>query len=147
MMYAFLFALACSGGGGGDSEASTSGKDSTPEDSSPPIDENVAPKVLSVALLDCAEQQSAGEVWQVTISVDDPQGAATVQTGTEEIFEDTALLGSYTMACGSGACTGGFRAVYDNIGCDLNGTIKIHFTVTDTEGHSSETFVYDTAHP
>ena len=105
-----------------------------------------APSVTVVNTVACAEYQSAGEAWDLAITVDDPQGPDTVDDGTVGVLgEDGGELASYALACDpNGQCSGTFRAAYDGIGCDLQGSVTLEFIVVDLDGNSSAPFEYPT---
>lgn len=139
-----LLLTACAGEEDAAKDDTAGGGDDT-GDTNDTVDPDVTPEVLSVDLVDCAEQQSAGEVWQIQISVDDPQGADTIAGGTLSVqSSEGGELADYDLACGGGSCFGGFRADYDGIGCSLIGDIKLVFTVTDEDGNTSAPRTYDT---
>lgn len=104
----------------------------------PPPDGSVAPAIVTVDRVECIAQPTAGEVWQMDLTVSDPQGAATVAAGAVSVRNrGDGELGAYTLACNGATCVGDFRADYDNVGCALAGTITFVFTVTDADGHVS----------
>jgi hypothetical protein len=132
-MLAYLLALVACGGGsvGLKDDEDTGGNDTVAPD--------VAPEVLSVERLECTQQQSAGEVWQLEIMVDDPQGADTVSPiGRVAVLNSQGgELAAYDLACNDGQCFGSFRADYNGITCSLSGSITMRFTVTDEDGNAS----------
>ncbi len=116
--------------------------DTSPHDSADPT---VAPVVTAVTSVTCAVLESAGETWNMALTVDDPQGANTVNGGSVNVLDTSQhALASYALACDNGACAGTFRASYDNIGCSLEGSVTLEFVVTDADGHLSEPFEYPT---
>jgi hypothetical protein len=154
MMRGFTLALtlilgACADGGGKGDDNDTDG-DGVPDDDTGDTDDSggdsdVAPSVTSVDLVDCSEQQSAGEIWQISLTVTDPQGIATVHTGAEQVLNEAGgELANYVLACSEGTCNGGFRADYDGIACSLDGSISFAFAVTDEDGNVSATKTYAT---
>lgn len=136
--------VACDGEKDGDSGApDDSGAGGN--DSGGGADPSVAPEVTGVELVECREQQSAGEVWFVQITANDPQGAETIASGTTSVInEQGGELASYQLICGSGTCTGNFRADYDSITCSLDGSITFRFTVTDEDGNVSDAYDHAT---
>ena len=112
-------------GGGGDSVSA---------------DPDVAPEVLSVDRATCTQQQSAGEVWDVQVTVDDPQGAGTVRGGTMAILNAAGgeLTTAQVLACGSGQCFGSFRADTTGIACAT--AVVFRFVVTDVDGNASDPY-------
>ena len=132
-MLAFLLALVACGDGsvGLKDDEDTSGNDTAAPD--------VAPEVLSVERLECTQQQSAGEVWQLEITVDDPQGADTVSPiGRVAVLNSQGgELAAYDLACNDGQCFGAIRADYNGIACSLSGSVTMRFTVTDEDGNAS----------
>jgi hypothetical protein len=135
-MLAFVLALTACGGGsvGLKDDEDTGGLDTQAPD--------MAPSVLSVERLECTQQQSAGEVWQLEITVDDPQGADTVSPiGRVAVLNSQGgELAAYDLACNDGQCFGSFRADYNGITCALSGSITMRFTVTDEDGNASAPF-------
>ena len=132
--------LACTG-------AKSDGADDTSgsSDDSSTVNTAFAPSVTVVNSLQCAEYQSAGESWDFTLTVDDPQGAATVDDGSVNVLsEDGGTMATYSLACANGMCVGSFRADYDGIGCSLQGSITLEFVVTDENGNNSEPYDYPT---
>jgi hypothetical protein len=120
------------GGGGDDTGGGTSNAD-------------VSPRVASVDSVDCTEQQSAGETWQMEITVTDPQGDDTIAGGLVNVVnEEGGVMADYDLACGDGSCFGGFRADYDGITCSLEGTISMVFQVWDEDGNYSAEKSYET---
>lgn len=108
-------------------------------DTADTVDASVAPFIVSVDTLECTTQQSAGEVWLVQITADDPQGAETVEGGTILILNSAGgELADYALTCNNGMCLGNFRADYDSITCSLEGEITFRFTVVDEDGNVSE---------
>lgn len=137
--------LGCTGnkdsGSTGDDSNTTSDDSSGGDDSSPG---DVKPKVKSVDTLDCTTQQSANDVWSFTISVDDPQGAETVRTGTVEVKVSGTTLADYTLACRDGMCIGSWRSDYDGIDCTYEGRATLVFVVEDEDGNQSAPFEKET---
>jgi hypothetical protein len=108
-------------------------------------DVGVSPTIVSVDTVQCAEYQSAGENWDIALTVDDPQGAETVKDGTITVLNaDGGELASYALACGNGLCVGSFRAEYDGIGCSLVGEVTLRFVVIDAESNASAPTNYAT---
>lgn len=139
----FLSALlfACTGKGGD----TAGGDDTTADTDTDVVDDSVAPSVVSIDTVNCAEYQSAGESWDLALTVDDPQGAATVTDGSVTVVSaEGGDMATYLLACSNGQCFGSFRAEYDGIGCSLVGEVTLRFVVTDAEGNSSEAFSYST---
>lgn len=134
---------ACSGSkaddtGGGGANGGGGGDDTQQ------VDDSVAPSIVSVDSVQCAEYQSAGESWDIALTVDDPQGAETVKDGTISVLNaDGGELASYTLACGNGQCFGSFRAAYDGIGCSMEGSITLRFVVVDADGNASASVDYE----
>lgn len=115
------------------------------DDTSGNADPTVAPEVTGVELVECRTQQSAGEVWFVQITANDPQGVETIASGTTSVLnEQGGELANYQLICGSGTCTGNFRADYDGITCSLDGTLTFRFTVTDEDGNVSNAYDHAT---
>ncbi len=104
------------------------------------VDPNVAPSILSVDRATCTQQQSAGEVWDVQATVDDPQGAGTVRSGTMAILNAAGgeLTTAQVLACGSGQCFGSFRADTTGISCAT--PVVFRFVVTDVDGNASDPY-------
>lgn len=104
------------------------------------VDPNVAPSILSVDRATCTQQQSAGEVWDVQATVDDPQGAGTVRSGTMAILNAAGgeLTTAQVLACGSGQCFGSFRA--DTTGVSCATSVVFRFVVTDVDGNASDPY-------
>lgn len=118
--------------------------DTSATDDTAGVDE-FAPTITVVNTVDCAEYQSAGEAWDLVVTVDDPQGADTVEEGTVAVLsEDGGEMAVYVLACGNGTCVGSFRAEYDGIGCSLQGSVTLRFIVVDINGNSSEPYDYPT---
>jgi hypothetical protein len=139
----FLSALLVACAGKGDDTAV--GADSSADTDTDTVDDSVAPSVVSVDTVNCAEYESAGESWDLAITVDDPQGAATVTDGTVTVVSaDGGDMATYMLACSNGQCFGSFRAEYDGIGCSLIGEVTLRFVVADAEGNSSQEFGYST---
>jgi hypothetical protein len=119
-------------------KADDSGSVADSETDSDSPDLGVAPTIVSVDTVQCAEYQSAGESWDLALTVDDPQGAETVKDGTIAVLNaDGGELASYVLACGNGQCFGSFRAEYDGIGCSLLGDVTLRFVVVDADGNAS----------
>lgn len=116
--------------GGGDTGGGDSAEDTSADD--------VVPEIVSVDLLTCTEQQSAGETWMMQLTVTDPQGPSTVRSGSVDVLDSGGrLLASYAISCGSGSCIGSFRASYDDVTCALSGSITMRFVVEDEDGNTS----------
>ncbi|MFN7142506.1 MAG: hypothetical protein ACK4YP_01920 [Myxococcota bacterium] len=97
-----------------------------------------APIIVSVDRVACANDATLGDVWELALTVDDPQGAATVADGVVSVQDGAGgELGRYPLTCAGGSCTGGFRADYDGIGCAHAGPLV--FQVADDAGHVSAT--------
>ena len=121
--------------GGGDTDSGTGGGDA-----------DVAPTITSVDLVDCTAQQSAGEVWSLQLTVNDPQGIDTVRSGTATILNESGgTLDEEVLACNDGTCIGSFRADLTAVSCSLDGSISFVFQVEDEDGNLSDTRTYDTA--
>jgi hypothetical protein len=101
------------------------------------VDPDVAPEVVSVDRASCVQQQSAGEVWDVQITVDDPQGAGTVRSGTMAVLNAAGgeLTTPQVLACGNGICVGSFRA--DTTGVSCATAVTFRFVVADVDGFLS----------
>ncbi len=138
--------VACTGKGGDSNTDSTTDSHDGTDDTAHPDD--VSPTIVSVDTVNCAEYQSAGESWDLALTVDDPQGATTVSDGTVSVLSSAGgELASYVLACGNGQCFGSFRAEYDGIGCSSQGDVTLRFIVTDAEGHASAAVDYVTTAP
>ncbi len=136
-----LFVVACAGSKDGDTSADT---DSSPGDTYE-TDPDFDPYVVSVDSVACAEYQSAGESWDVSLTVNDPQGPETVSDGSVTVLNaEGGELATYVLACGNGQCFGSFRSSYDGIGCDLMGQVTLRFVVTDDNGNASHPSDYPT---
>jgi hypothetical protein len=132
---------ACAGGDDGKSD--DTGSDDTGSDTEDTLDDAVAPEIVSIDLVQCTTQQSAGEVWQLQLTVDDPQGNDTISGGTVSVQNEAGgELANYDVACNSGSCIGSFRADYDGIACTMEGTIAFVFQVTDEDGNVSAPRTY-----
>lgn len=100
-----------------------------------------APIIVSIDRVACANDATLGDIWDLALTVDDPQGADTVEAGVVSVQDGAAgELGRYPLACAEGACTGGFRADYDGIACAHDGPLV--FQVADVGGHVSATREY-----
>lgn len=133
--------LACTGKGGDTAK----GDDTAADTDTDPVDDGVAPSIVSIDTVNCAEYQSAGESWDLALTVDDPQGAGTVTDGSVTVVSaEGGDMATYLLACSNGQCFGSFRAEYDGIGCSLVGEVSLRFVVTDAEGNSSAAFSYAT---
>jgi hypothetical protein len=133
--------VACSGGDPGKDD-DTSGTDDTAPDTDT-VDDSVAPEIVSIDLVQCTTQQSAGEVWQLQLTVDDPQGNDTISGGTVSVQNEAGgELAAYDIACNSGTCIGSIRADYDGITCSLEGSVAFVFQITDEDGNSSAPATY-----
>jgi hypothetical protein len=111
------------------------------EDTAPPT---FAPVIVSIDRVACTTDPVAGEVWQMDLTVSDPQGAATVASGDVSVRNRAGgEIGSYTLACNDETCIGSFRADYDNVDCALAGTLVFVFTVTDETGLVSASMTYE----
>ncbi|MDO9280413.1 MAG: hypothetical protein Q7U06_00790 [Pseudomonadota bacterium] len=119
---------------------------------SPDVDTAVAPAkptavpvIVAIDRVACAAEPAAGEVWQMELTVSDPQGAETVAAGAVSVRNRAGgEIGSYSLACTGGTCIGSFRSDYDNVDCALAGTISFLFTVTDADGHVSAPKTHET---
>ncbi len=139
LLPALLFA--CTGKG----DDTAAGDDTSTDTDTGHVDDSVAPSVVSVDSVNCAEYQSAGESWDIALTVDDPQGATTVTDGTVTVVSaEGGDMATYLLACSNGQCFGSFRAEYDGIGCSLVGEVTLRFVVVDAEGNSSQAFGYST---
>lgn len=97
------------------------------------------PWIVSVDRVECSAEGAMGDVWQLALTVDDPQGASTVVAGEAAVVaSDGSVLAAYGLMCGRGACVGNFAADYDGIVCDMRGAVVLRFTVTDADGNVSE---------
>lgn len=136
-----LLLTACDGGDPKDDTADTadSGETDTQGD-------GVTPTILSVDRVECSDQQSAGETWSFSLSVDDPQGADSVDGGTVEVVSSAdQVIADYAFPCNNeGVCEGSFRAAYDGVTCAMSGTMTFRFTVTDVDGNPSAATDYAT---
>ena len=105
-----------------------------------------SPAVVSVDRVACPEQQSAGEGWSFTITLDDPQGVDTVDGGTVYARDPSgAALAEYAFPCDdAGQCSGSFRAAYDGIACSMGGTLVLGFVVVDQQDYASAEYSYQT---
>lgn len=116
---------------------------STDTSTSPVVEVN--PFVAVVDRVECTTQQSAGDTWDIGLTVDDPQGSDTVSDGEYAVLsEKGGELTRQTLACGNGGCFGSFRADLTGIGCDMQGDVSLSFVVEDEDGNLSEAFVYQT---
>jgi hypothetical protein len=135
MVSFFLAFLAACADGSGDSSSGKGGdaEDPSGEGASP----EVAPEVLSLDRAECVAMQSAGEVWDLALTVDDPQGAATVRAGTFDVRSASGgdVLTDQLLACGNGSCFGSFRADTTGISCATQ--VRFRFVVTDVDGNAS----------
>jgi hypothetical protein len=136
-MVSIVMALLLACGGGKDD---TSGGDPADDTAGGGADPDVAPEVLSVERAVCTQQQSAGEVWDVQLAVDDPQGAATVRGGSFDVLnaQGGVLASAQALACGNGQCFGSMRADTTGVTCAVEATFR--FVVTDTDGNTSAPF-------
>ncbi len=108
-------------------------------------DPSVAPFVVTVDRVECTKQQSAGEVWDSQITVDDPQGDDTVGGGNFYLLNDAGgEVANGALACGAGLCFGTWRADLTGVGCSQGGDIIVRFIVTDDDGNSSAPMDYQT---
>ena len=109
-------------------------------DTSSSVDADIAPSVVTVDRATCTQQQSAGEVWDVQATVDDPQGAGTVRSGTMAILNAAGgeITTAQVLACGSGQCFGSFRA--DTTGVSCTTPVVFRFVVVDIDGTASEPY-------
>ena len=117
-------------GGARDSSSDTGAADPGPQ----------TPSIVTVDHVTCTQQQSAGQVWDVSLQVDDPQGASTVRRGTAQVLDaaENVLVPEVPLACGNGTCVGSMRADLTGVPC---GTATVwRFVVTDTDGNESEPF-------
>lgn len=141
LLLLFPALVACSGG---KDDSTDSGTGDGIDDTGTP-DDSVAPSIVSVDTVECAEYQSAGESWDLALTVDDPQGATTVNDGSVVVLSSAGgELATYVLACGNGQCFGSFRAAYDGIGCSSVGEVTLRFVVLDAEGHASAAVDYAT---
>lgn len=125
----------------GDADTDTDADSDADADTDP----SVAPFVVSVDRVECTKQQSAGEVWDSQITVDDPQGNDTVGGGTFYVLNNGGgELANGALACGGGQCFGTWRADLTGIGCDQEGDIIVRFVVTDDDGNNSAPSDYQT---
>jgi len=136
-----VLAVACTGK---EDDSAPTAEDDTATDT----DTNTQPAVNPVILtteVNCTKQQSAGEVWDTQSTVDDPQGAETVNGGTFSVLnEDGGELTAGELACGSGTCFGTWREQLTGVGCSAQGEVLVRFVVTDIDGNSSEPYDYQT---
>jgi hypothetical protein len=136
MLASLLLLVACGGAGVVDVKddmGDTSGGDTAAA--------GTVPEVVSVETVDCTTQQSAGEVWQLALTANDPQGADTIASGRVSVLNGQGgELAGYDLACNDGSCFGSFRADYNGISCSLAGTLTMRFTVTDEDGNVSPAF-------
>ena len=140
MSSALSLVIGCVGGKADDSDSVAVSDSDT---GSPDV--GVSPTVVSVDTVQCAEYQSAGENWDLALTVDDPQGAETVKNGTITVLNaDGGELANYALACGNGQCVGSFRAEYDGIGCSLVGEVTLRFVVMDSDSNASAPTNYAT---
>ena len=110
----------------------------------PVVDATWVPVIASIDRVECTLEEPAGEVWQLGLTVTDPQGDETVVTGSVFVRNEAGgELGRYTIPCGAGACDGSFRADYDGLGCAVEGTVAFVFTVTDQNGNVSASEVLE----
>jgi hypothetical protein len=133
--WAGLALLVGCGEGSADVKDDTAGGDDTSA-----ADPDVAPSIVSVDRATCTQQQSAGEVWDVQATVDDPQGAGTVRGGMMAILNAAGgeLTTPQILACGSGQCFGSFRA--DSTGVSCSTSVVFRFVVTDVDGYASDPY-------
>lgn len=135
--------LACSGGkesGDGTTDSNGGGTGST--DSGPGDD--VKPQILSVDSATCntfTGSDPPEDSWTFLLTVNDPQGADTVRTGTAEAKKGNTLVGSFDIPCRNGSCITSSRSSLDGITCDFDGTFN--FQVSDTDGNPSDVLVQD----
>ncbi len=140
MRISMLVGLLLAGCSGAADKADDTGGETGGGDTNDTVDETVAPEILSIDLVQCTQQQSAGEVWQMQLTVDDPQGADTIASGAVSVQnEEGGELANYDIACNDGSCIGSFRADYDGITCASEGSISFVFQVTDEDGNVSAT--------
>ena len=95
------------------------------------------PVVLSVRV-NCDSAGSAGEILDVSVTVDDPQGASTVANGQMFVLdlEGIAITG-LNIPCGGSQCAGSLRLDRTGNTCDSTSSVRIY--VTDRDGNISET--------
>ena len=100
------------------------------------------PVVVS-ARVNCSSAGSAGEILDVNVIVDDPQGASTVANGQMFVLdlEGIAITG-LNIPCGGGQCSGSLRLDRTGNTCDSTSSVQLY--VTDRDGNISETYEYPT---
>ena len=142
LLFAVLL-LGCPSGEKDDTAAE--GDADTDTDADSDADPNIAPVIVSVDRVECTGQQSAGEVWDSQITVDDPQGADTVGAGEFHVLSSGGgELATGELACGNALCFGTWRADLTGVGCDMVGDISVRFIVTDDDGNDSAPTDYQT---
>lgn len=121
-----------------------SGTTDTAPDSTTPVTD-VVPIIETVDRAECTTQQSAGDTWDFSLTVNDPQGADTVDHGEYVVLsEKGGELTREALDCTGGGCYGYFRADLTGIGCDMVGEVSITFVVVDESGNESEPFIHQT---
>jgi hypothetical protein len=109
-------------------------------------DPAVIPVVTGVTGVNCQEYESSGEVWSIDFTADDPQGPATIASGTLTVLnEQGGEMATYDTVCnGEGVCLASIHAEYDGITCSLQGSVTFRFVVVDEDGNVSAPYDYPT---
>ena len=155
MRYLLLMALAaCTGTKndspvGQDSSGDTTDSGTTNTDSGTTTTSgDVNPEVLNVTAASCSTNDSNPDAvedsWLFTITVDDPQGADTVRSGSMDAKNGGKVIGTVALACRNGTCAASTRSSIDGIKCSMGGAMKVVFTVTDIDNHDSAPYEYQT---
>lgn len=106
---------------------------------------DVRPVVESVDRVECGVSTDGDEVWQVEVTMSDPQGVETLSIGTLEVMDGEVTLGTFYLACSGGKCTTNWdTTVYPELGCSIEGSVTFAIKGKDKQGNESEVFEYDT---
>jgi hypothetical protein len=131
---------------GGSDSAESAPPEETAGDTADTAASEVNPFITAVTELYCQDEGEQGETWYVTVLCDDPQGADTVQIGSQTILaEDGTPIANYGLDCYDGVCDSYWRAEYDGISCAMAASILFVFAVQDIDFHWSEPWYHSPA--
>jgi hypothetical protein len=95
----------------------------------------VRPSVVSVRSADCVSDEDAGDIWSVSIGVEDPQNDVDRTASTLTARTDGADVATYGLVCLEDTCSGSWSSAIDGVGCAFSGVFRV--VVRDTMGNES----------
>lgn len=100
--------------------------------------EAVRPVVIEVRSAACATDDDAGDVWSVSVGVEDPQDDVDRTASTLTVRAGGEDVATYGLVCVGDTCSGTWRGNDDGVGCGFSGVFRI--VARDELGNESEPY-------